>query len=194
MTMATRSTPTRSLLAAHGGDEHHLVIHGRRWRKSDPAIPDALRSELVHALMDARRAVRAATLAASSSAEKAARARVQDAKVALGERGHPYWQAPDESAQRTRAIATIRALLGRRTTNRDRGDAEATLPTICPSDVARVIGGKRWRGCMPLVRDVATQLVARGELRVLRQGREVSIDAARGPIRLALTSIAAAMT
>jgi hypothetical protein len=162
--------------------EHHLVIAGRRWRKSDPAIPDKLRSELVHALMDARRAVLAAKRASSQRAEKAARAHVQDAKLALGERGHPYWETPDDAALRRRAAATIRALLVRRTASTQR----ATAPTICPSDVARVIGGERWRSCMQLVRDVAAQLVARGQLRVLQRGREVAPEAARGPIRLAL--------
>lgn len=167
--------------AAEGGDERYLVVDGRRWRRSDPAIPEKLRSELVHELMAARRAVSAAKRAASAAAEQAARARVQDAKLALGERGHPYWQTPNEAALKRRAVASMRALLRRRS-----GPAGST-PTICPSDVARTIAGEKWRACMQLVRDVAAELVRRGELRVLQRGREVAIQEARGPIRLALT-------
>jgi hypothetical protein len=175
--MATRR---QSPAAADSGEAHHLLIEGRRWRKSDPAIPEKLRSELVHELMDARRAVLAAKRADSAQDEKAARARVQDAKVALGERGHPYWEAPNVAAQRKRAAASIRALLSHRT-------RKAASTTICPSDVARTIGGASWRGCMQLVRDVAAELVKQGTLRVLQRGREVAIDTARGPIRLALS-------
>jgi len=178
--------PARARDVAKGGDDHYLVVAHRRWRKSDPEIPEALRSELVHQLMDARRAVHAAQRAASASQLKAARARVQEAKLALGERGAPYWQAPDECALRRRAAATIRALLARRSQNSARRRPGATAPTICPSDVARVIGGKRWRERLQLVRDVAAVLVARGELRVLQRGSEVPLDGARGPVRLAL--------
>jgi hypothetical protein len=166
-------------------DERYLVVDGRRWRRSDPSIPEKLRSELVHALMAARRAVLAAKRSpADDGSEQAARARVQDAKVALGERGHPYWEAPDDAARRKRAASAIRALLTHRNAA-TRGN-RASAPTICPSDVARTIGGERWREAMPLVRDVAAGLVDKGELRVLQRGREVAIENARGPIRLAL--------
>ena len=110
---------------------------------------------------------------------KAARVRVQSAKLALGERGAPYWEEPSEPALRRRAAATIRALLARRKRS------AAASGSICPSDVARTIGGEHWRTRMQLVRDVAARLVAKGELRVLQRGREVSLDDARGPIRLA---------
>lgn len=169
---ATRQRPRSS-------ESTHLVIDGRRWRKSDPGIPEKLRSELVHALMDARRAVLAAKRAADPAAEKAARARVQDAKVALGERGEPYWEERSDAGQRKRAAATMRALLARRA-------AQSGNATICPSDVARTIGGETWRESMTLVREVAAKLVKRGQLRVLQRGRKVEIDQARGPIRLAL--------
>ena len=45
-------------------------------------------------LMDARRAVAAARRAADPAAERAARDRVHAAKVALGERGTPWWIEP----------------------------------------------------------------------------------------------------
>lgn len=172
--------------AVQSGDERYIVIDGRRWRRSDPGIPATLQRELVDELMDARRAVGAAKRAGSARAEKAARARVQCAKEALGERGHPYWEEPTAAAQRKRATATIRALLARRNRRAAAsGEDRAAQPTICPSDVARTIGGEHWREYMQLVREVAAGLVERGELRVLQRGREVAIDTARGPIRLA---------
>lgn len=175
--MSSRQTPP----AADGDDEHYLVIAGRRWRKTDPTIPENLRSELVHELMDARRAVHAAKLAKSAAQEQRARTRVQDAKLALGERGAKYWETPDEPAQRKRAAATIRALLTRRNAK-----SAKPAPTICPSDVARIMGGAAWRQCMPLVRSVAAQLITRGQLRALQHGIEVSLQSAKGPVRLAL--------
>ena len=64
-------------------DGHYLLVGGRRWQASDPAMPEQLRTELVAELMSARRAVR--------TDPASARPRVQDAKVALGERGEPWW-------------------------------------------------------------------------------------------------------
>ncbi len=72
-------------------DGHHVVIDGRRWRASDPSLPEARRQELVSELMSARRAVGAAKRTADPEAERAARDRVHAAKVALGERGPAWW-------------------------------------------------------------------------------------------------------
>ena len=36
-------------------DAHYFVVKGRRWRKTDPDIPEKLRAELVKELMAARR-------------------------------------------------------------------------------------------------------------------------------------------
>jgi Protein of unknown function (DUF3253) len=59
--------------------------------------------------------------------------------------------------------------------------------TICPSDAARVLGGDDgFRPLMPLVRDAAAGLVARGELEVTQAGEAVDPAIARGPIRLRL--------
>lgn len=126
-------------------------------------------------LMSARRAVGAAKRMRDEKAEAAARARVQDAKLALGERGEAYWEAPSVAAQRRRAAAAMRALLSARGADK----------TICPSDVARTIGGDRWRAVMQLVRDVAIELVKKHELEVRQRGSAVGARAAKGPIRLA---------
>ncbi len=73
-------------------DGRYLIVNGRRWRASDPALSEERRAELVSELMSARRAVGAAKRAEDARAEKAARARVHAAKTALGERGAPWWQ------------------------------------------------------------------------------------------------------
>ncbi|WP_240782050.1 hypothetical protein [Qipengyuania sediminis] len=72
-------------------------MRGRLWRAANPHLDPGEREELVKELMDARRAVGAALRAADVTAEKAARARVHAAKVALGERGPVWWTdgAPD---------------------------------------------------------------------------------------------------
>ena len=72
-------------------------MRGRLWRASDPSLSDIERQQLVDRLMDARRAVGAAKKAGDRDAEKAARAHVHEAKVALGERGPVWWDdgAPD---------------------------------------------------------------------------------------------------
>jgi hypothetical protein len=73
-------------------DGHHVIIHGRRWRATDPSIPEERRQELVAELMSARRAVGVAKRAKDPEAERAARDRVHAAKVALGERGPKWWE------------------------------------------------------------------------------------------------------
>jgi hypothetical protein len=71
-------------------DGRFVVINGRRWRATDPAIPEDMAAQLRRALMAARRDVGKALRAGDDPAP--ARARVQAAKVALGERGTPWWE------------------------------------------------------------------------------------------------------
>ena len=70
-------------------------MRGRLWRASNPDLSDTERQRHVDALMAARRAVREAK--DDPEAMKRARAEVQAAKVALGERGPVWWGdgAPD---------------------------------------------------------------------------------------------------
>lgn len=153
-------------------DGRYLVIDGRRWRASDPTIPDALRSELVSELMAARRAVRDAE---ADDAERAARDRVQDAKVALGERGPEWWEPRTEETVRPRLEAAARTLLRKR-------DADAT---ICPSDLARVAGGESWRDHLDLARRVVDELASEDVVVVLQSGEPVTSAArASGPVRV----------
>lgn len=70
-------------------DGRYFVVRGRLWRRSNPALAEAVRSELVAELMSARRAVRAAR--GEPAAMAIARQRVDAAKTALGERGPVWW-------------------------------------------------------------------------------------------------------
>jgi hypothetical protein len=76
-------------------DGHWVVIDGRRWRATDPSIPEERRKELVRELMSARSAVGWAKRKGDAAAERAARDRVHAAKVALGERGPKWWEGGD---------------------------------------------------------------------------------------------------
>jgi len=78
-------------------DGRYFVVRGRLWRMADPALPAAEREALVKQLMTARRAVQSALRSADPEAEAAARAAVDHAKHALGERGPVWWSdgAPD---------------------------------------------------------------------------------------------------
>ncbi|WP_174241394.1 hypothetical protein [Caulobacter sp. S45] len=78
-------------------DGRYFVVRGRLWRMANPNLPDQERQTLVKQLMSARRAVRAAHAAADEAAEADARAAVDQAKRALGERGPVWWTdgAPD---------------------------------------------------------------------------------------------------
>jgi hypothetical protein len=83
---------------ARTDDGHYIVINGRRWRATDPAIPEQRRAELTRILMAWRREVRRVK---GTSGESAARAGVQAAKVALGERGSPpWWEQTDEERRK----------------------------------------------------------------------------------------------
>ncbi len=75
-------------------DGRYLVVRGRLWRTSDPRLPAPERERLVHELMSARRDKGAAR---DDAAREQARARVDAAKHALGERGPVWWDdgAPD---------------------------------------------------------------------------------------------------
>lgn len=74
-------------------DGRYVVIDGRRWRATDPAIPAERRAELQRILMAWRREVRRTR---GTDGERASRDGVQAAKVALGERGTPWWEQSDE--------------------------------------------------------------------------------------------------
>ena len=152
-------------------DERYIVVDGRRWRATDPTIPGPLRTELVRELMSARRAVGAG---GAAPVVASARRRVQDAKVALGERGSPWWERTTGEVSPVRVGAAARSLLRRR----------AADATICPSEIARVVASPDWREAMAAVRAVSLDLVGEGALEVRQRGRPVpDPTTARGPVR-----------
>lgn len=72
-------------------DGRYLIVRGRLWRATNPHLDEQRRDQLVHALMDARRAVKAAKASSDEEALAAARQAVNTAKVGLGERGPVWW-------------------------------------------------------------------------------------------------------
>ena len=76
----------------HTPDGHYVIIDGRKWRATNPNLPEDVRQKWVDELMSARRAVGAAKKSNDAQAEDAARDRVQAAKEALGERGPKWWE------------------------------------------------------------------------------------------------------
>lgn len=85
-------------------DGRYFVVKGQLWRCSNPALDEALRQQLVNPLMDARRAVKAAKKSEDPEQLAGARAAVDQAKVALGERGPVWWDdgSPDFNQRQVR--------------------------------------------------------------------------------------------
>ena len=154
-------------------DVQFLTIDGRRWRRSDPAIPETFRQQLVNELMSARRAVAAACSARDLKHE---RRRVHNAKLALGERGRAWWLEPSTAARNLRIDAAILALLHGRHTG----------GSICPSEAARVVGGKSWRALMDDVRTRASILSIKRRIRITHRGRTVVGHPTTGLLRYEL--------
>ncbi|MBG6076340.1 hypothetical protein [Polaromonas sp. CG_9.11] len=72
-------------------DLRYFVVRGRLWRATHPALPDEARGALVQQLMNARRAVKTALDAHDAARLAQARAEVNAAKIAPGERGPVWW-------------------------------------------------------------------------------------------------------
>ncbi|WP_081322818.1 hypothetical protein [Pseudomonas parafulva] len=87
-------------------DGRYFVVRGRLWRCTDPSLSDAERQHWVHALMDARRAVKDAKANDEPDQLARARAQVQAAKVALGERGPVWWGDGSPDFNRRMAVNT----------------------------------------------------------------------------------------
>lgn len=78
-------------------DGRYFVVRGRLWRCSDPALTADERTQFTAALMRARRAKQTAMRAGDETVRLRAKADVDVAKRALGERGAVWWDdgAPD---------------------------------------------------------------------------------------------------
>lgn len=75
----------------HTPDGRYLVVRGRLWRATNPQLAPGVRDGWVRRLMAARRAVRESGLSGDADALALARRAVDEAKVALGERGPVWW-------------------------------------------------------------------------------------------------------
>lgn len=86
--MARKSHPTTP-------DGRYFVSKGQLWRKTDPRLGDSERRAAIKAMMQARRDM---GQAATTAEEQDARARIDAAKIRLGEKGPVWWDddAPDE--------------------------------------------------------------------------------------------------
>ncbi|EKD01035.1 hypothetical protein A1Q2_04656 [Trichosporon asahii var. asahii CBS 8904] len=191
---------------------HHITVHGRRWRASDPAIPPKLRQELVNSLMAGRRGVRS-----DGAKGSVARRKVQDAKVALGERGVEWWIPTDASQDGGVEEGTATKEDEKTDGEGDKGTEDREnklwwqLPwkrdglharidstirslcrarehgTVCPSEVSRAVAGdatEDWRELMPLVRERAEGLMRKGQIEICQKGERVEPGEYKGPIRL----------
>ncbi len=78
-------------------DKRYLVVRGRLWRAANPGLSPEVRKASVDRLMAARRAVGDALQSGDEESLARARNAVDQAKVALGERGPVWWTdgAPD---------------------------------------------------------------------------------------------------
>ena len=155
--------------------ERYFLVKGRKWRKTDPKIPDNLRQELSNYLMQARRDVGAAKRSEDERALASARRKVSDAKHALGERGQVWWESYSAKTLRKRGEAALFCLL------KGRGSAKS----VCPSEVARILDGEEWRALMPDMRQIAADLQQQGLIVVVQKGVEIW-PPYQGPIRIRL--------
>jgi hypothetical protein len=90
-------------------DERWLVVRGRRWRRTDPSLPEDVVAELRSQLGRGRSAVRVGTASGDEAAVARARERVGLAKHGLGERG-PAWWDEDEADRLAAARAALERL------------------------------------------------------------------------------------
>ncbi len=72
-------------------DGRYFLVRGRLWRCTNPMLAAERRTLLTSELMAARRAKGSAMRAGDATAREAARQRINDAKIQLGERGPVWW-------------------------------------------------------------------------------------------------------
>jgi len=87
-------------------DGRYFVVKGQLWRSANPSLNEDVRQLLFHDLMAARREVKAAKASGNHGLLSVARAKVQKAKVALGERGPVWWDDGSPDFNRRQVINT----------------------------------------------------------------------------------------
>ena len=85
-------------------DGRYVVVRGRLWRATNPALSEAERTQMTRELMAARSAVGRARRAGDREALARAGQAVDAAQTALGERGPVWWSdgAPDQNRRMAR--------------------------------------------------------------------------------------------
>ena len=91
-------------------DGHYIIVNGRRWRATDPSIPEDALKELNHYLAKGRSGVRGKQGKENEAAVKLARKRTGLAKLGLGERGTPEWWKDTDHGRCERWEAALREL------------------------------------------------------------------------------------
>ncbi len=89
----------------------------------------------------------------------------------------PYGPPPPRTMPSAEALAA--AILSQAS---ERGAGRS----ICPSEVARALGGEDWHPLMTPVRQAAVELARQGRLLILRKGKPVGPEGVKGVIRLAI--------
>ena len=87
-------------------DGRYFVVRGRLWRMTDPSLPEERRRVLRSRLMAARSALGRARRAGDDDARREARRVIHETKVALGERGAPWWTDGTPDYNRKMAVNT----------------------------------------------------------------------------------------
>jgi hypothetical protein len=102
-------------------DGRYFVVRERLWRCSTPGLSTSERERLVRALMSARRAVGIARRSRDAPKLAEARAAVDAAKRALGERGPVWWTdgAPDYNRRMVRTTPYAEWYVAVRAANAD---------------------------------------------------------------------------
>lgn len=87
-------------------DGRYFVVRGRLWRAAKPSLDPEERSRLQRELMAARSALGRARRAGDDAGRSRARAAIDAAKLALGERGPPWWTDGSPDHNRRMAVNT----------------------------------------------------------------------------------------
>ena len=106
-------------------DGRYFVVRGRLWRCTNPALDPAKKKTLTRELMDARRAKGSAMRTGDDGAREAARAKIDAAKIALGERGPPWWDDGAADVNRLMVSDTVYAQWWA-----GQADQDASVPAI----------------------------------------------------------------
>lgn len=114
---STTAAPKKVQHASHASskqvdrtsDGHYIIVNGRKWRATDPAIPQTELEELRHFLALGRSGSRKSQTKTEDDI-KAARQYTGLAKLGLGERGQPVWWEDSLEGRKKRWSAALEQL------------------------------------------------------------------------------------